>query len=380
METLPKRIVATACVDALGSATIVHDLLAQIPEGDYALLIVLASNCVELDEFVARIDQAKVADHVMGCRTAGEICVTGYSENRVVVLAFPKTHFDAKIEVFPTLSNVDEMKVARSVLGLKQEILSSAPKFHNEFAFLLVDGMSRKEDKFVSFVSTALGTTQLFGGSSGDGLRFENAPVFYNGKTYENAAVLAICRTDCRVKIFREDHLKASQKRLVVTGAIPEERLVTEINAEPAAPEYARIVGIDPNQLSPFVFASHPIVVSAGDTHHVRAIQRVEDQKHLRFFSSIDEGMVLTVADVGNITKHLEDVLLELNREAEPDLIFACDCILRRLEAEQKQEIRNMSELLKAHRVLGFSTYGEQHNMLHVNQTLTGIAIYPPDN
>jgi hypothetical protein len=28
--------------------------------------------------------------------------------------------------------------------------------------------------------------------------------------------------------------------------------------------------------------------------------------------------------------------------------------------------------------VVGFSTYGEQINGLHVNQTMTGVAIYPP--
>ncbi len=90
--------------------------------------------------------------------------------------------------------------------------------------------------------------------------------------------------------------------------------------------------------------------------------------------------MVLTVAKARNISEHLKDVLDTLSADREPDLIFACDCILRRLEAEQKQEVTNMSAELRKHRVVGFSTYGEQHNMLHVNQTLTGIAIYPPDH
>ena len=29
--------------------------------------------------------------------------------------------------------------------------------------------------------------------------------------------------------------------------------------------------------------------------------------------------------------------------------------------------------------VAGFQTYGEQFNSMHVNQTMTGVAIYPPD-
>lgn len=37
-----------------------------------------------------------------------------------------------------------------------------------------------------------------------------------------------------------------------------------------------------------------------------------------------------------------------------------------------------MSQTLARHNVVGFNSYGEQLNMLHVNQTFTGVAIYPP--
>ena len=59
-------------------------------------------------------------------------------------------------------------------------------------------------------------------------------------------------------------------------------------------------------------------------------------------------------------------------------MILACDCLLRRVEAEQKQLTGDISRLLSRHRAVGFSTYGEQVNSMHVNQTLTGMAIYPP--
>ena len=37
-----------------------------------------------------------------------------------------------------------------------------------------------------------------------------------------------------------------------------------------------------------------------------------------------------------------------------------------------------VSALLRKHGVTGFSTYGEQMNSMHVNQTMTGVALYPP--
>jgi len=167
---------------------------------------------------------------------------------------------------------------------------------------------------------------------------------------------------------------------MVVTSATPEARVVHEINAEPAAQEYARLLGKDPNQLGPFTFAAHPVVVRLGDSHHVRAIQRVSDNGDLVFFSAINEGMVLTLASDQDIAKHLEAGLEAMAEDGAPDHILGFDCLLRRIAAGQVQKTREISSLLRQHRVVGFSTYGEQIGGLHVNQTLTGVAIYPPDD
>lgn len=361
-----------------------HHFLIQrinnlLPIHQLRIIVLLVSPEGDLKGISATMRQRLNVYHVIGARTAGEICSAGYSESKVVVLGFPSSHFESSVRLITGLDKTDEIRLGTGILKDRQAIQSRRQDFNNEFAFLLADGLSMREETLVLAISTALGSTQLFGGSSGDGLRFKSAPISVDGEVYENAAVLLLARSCCEVKIFRECHFEPSGKRMVVTGANPEERLVTEINAEPAAPEYARIVGINPEKLSPFIFAAHPIVVSVGDQHHVRAIQQVEDNHHLRFFSSIDEGMVLTVANALSISDHLESVLENLNADKEPDMIFVCDCILRRLEAEQDNELERMSALLRKHRVYDFSTYGEQHNMLHVNQTLTGIAIYPPD-
>jgi len=372
------HIVSAACVDLTTSADPVNELATSLPDKEYAFIILLVSPEGNLEQIAKDLRSRVRTEQIIGARTAGEICNRGYSNSKIVALAFPATHFVAEAWLVESLLDVSMEDVSRQVLNMRQQARTRAAGFDNEFAFLLVDGLSRKEDSLLAKVSAALGSMQLFGGSSGDGLNFEHAPILYNGKVYEDAAILMVVRSNCAVRVFREDHFERSDLRLVVTGAVPEQRLVTEINAEPAAPEYARLVGIDPQQLSPFIFASHPIVVSVGDQHHVRAIQKVENNRHLRFFSSIDEGMVLTVADAKGISTHLQQVLTGLYAQEEPDMIFACDCILRRLEAEQKGELEVMSRMLSEHRVFGFSTYGEQFNALHVNQTLTGLAIYPP--
>ena len=135
-------------------------------------------------------------------------------------------------------------------------------------------------------------------------------------------------------------------------------------------------MGKDPDQLDRFTFASHPVAVRIGGTHHVRAIQQVTDAGELVFFSAIDEGMVLTVASPQNMVRHLEQEMAELSQSGPPTHIIGCDCILRRIEAQQSQATRALSDVLSAHNVTGFSTYGEQIGPLHVNHTMSGVAIY----
>jgi hypothetical protein len=166
---------------------------------------------------------------------------------------------------------------------------------------------------------------------------------------------------------------------MVVTAADPARRRVTEINAEPAAPEYARILGKDPENLDAFTFAAHPLVVRVGGRYFVRSIQRVGEDRDLFFFSAIDEGVVLTLADARDIVGALADSLDGVAGAGEIDTVLACDCILRRIEAQQKQCTGAMSEVLARHRVVGFSTYGEQFGAMHVNLTMTGIAIFRPE-
>ena len=316
---------------------------------------------------------------VIGCTTAGEISDAGYTDGEILAIGFPAEHFAARVQFIEALDDLDRSAIARKTSELRNQLEGAAADWENEFALLLVDGLSMMEDQLVSVLSPALGPVGMIGGSAGDGLSFENAFVLYNGAFFQNAAVMAIVRTSCGISLFQFDHLRPTNKKMVVTEASPKERLVHEINAEPAAREYARIVGIDPEQLSPFVFAAHPVVVQIGEQHHVRAIQRVMPNGDLKFFSAIDEGVVLTTAEPRDIVEHLDESLQRLRRRGEPASILACDCILRRIEAEKSQAVGAMSRMLSANHVVGFSTYGEQMKSVHVNQTLTGVAIYPPE-
>jgi len=71
-----------------------------------------------------------------------------------------------------------------------------------------------------------------------------------------------------------------------------------------------------------------------------------------------------------------KDVFRQLTEDiGDVSIFIGFECVLRRLEVEQHQLSREMSELYRRNNVVGFQTYGEQYRSMHVNQTLTGVAI-----
>lgn len=356
----------------------VETLARQLGPTPFSLIMLFASPAADLDRLPREAARVFEGIPVIGCTTAGEISDAGYDEDTIVALALPSDYFRVDTITIPDLTRLDPPALAAALVRKRAAMVERYPELAYEFAMLLVDGLSEKEDELTSALAAGLGATPMLGGSAGDGTRFAETFVLDGHRLSRNAAVLALVRTECPVRVFNFDHLMPTERRMVVTDADPRRRIVRQINAEPAAREYARLVGKDPQQLSPFTFAAHPVAVRMGTRHHVRAIRQVMENDDLAFFAAIDEGVVLTITEPTDMVDQLKHELARLCVPQRPTAILAFDCILRRLEAEEKQFIGRVSELLRRYGVVGFSTYGEQFGPMHVNQTMTGVAIYPP--
>lgn len=372
------QVVRSGSVDCR-AADAVEQLAQALNPNGLSLVVLFLSPDTDVARLIDEAQRRFAPAQVVGCTSAGEISAAGYVEGEIVAIGFSQSHFQTRTILIEDLGSFDPHSVIERMIRNRNHMAQDTGDWVSDFTFLLVDGLSTKEDTLTSQLSVGLGPVAFFGGSAGDGTNFGKTYVLHGGQAHSNAAILIQVRSRCPIEVFKTDHLIPSQKRMVVTGADPARRVVHEINAEPAAREYARVLGKDPEQLTPFTFAAHPVAVQFGDQHHVRAIQRVADNDELVFFSAIDEGVVLTLAEPEDMVTHLEREMAALSAERRPEIILACDCILRRLEAQQKQVSQDISRILRDNRVVGFSTYGEQINSMHVNQTLTGVAIYPPD-
>ncbi len=373
-----RPIVLTGQVSAADTSPIAQ-IKRDFGPQELSLLALFVSPMADFARVVAEAHRLYPDTDVVSCTTAGEISAAGYDENKIIAVGFPMAGFATTSLMIEDIHELNPQPLIDRVALERVRLQELNQNMAYGFAFLVVDGLSLAEDALTAAISPALRDMPVFGGSAGDGTNFQRTLVALNGKVADNAAVLTLVRSAYRTHVFSLDHLVPESEKMVVTEADPDRRIVKSINAEPAAPEYARIVGKDPNQLDRFTFASHPVVVRLGGTHHVRAIQQVNDEGELVFFSAIDEGMVLTVASPQNMVKHLSRKMAELSEKGRPAHILGCDCILRRIEAEQTQTTRDLSDILSTHNVTGFSTYGEQIGPLHVNHTMSGVAIYASD-
>lgn len=357
------------------------ELFIELGNEKFAAVFFFTSGGYDIAELGRNLSTFYPNTKIFGCTSAGVIGDKGYVENGISAFGLPDRHFYVDGEIIANISTIDISEWTASTKSLVNRFSQgvNGQTADKSFGLVLIDGLSLAEETILSAIYPELGDIPLFGGSAGDDLKFKETLIYHNGQAFSDSAAIILVHTECPFKVFRTEHFVETDRKMVITQADPASRIVHEINASPATEEYARLVGVKPEELNSTLFAEHPVMVRVGGAYYVRSIQRPEgeDGLGLRFFCAIDEGLVLTLAKGNDLVTNLDETLNAVEDEiGEPELIIGCDCIFRKLELEQSPEKKNqVSQMLIDHNVYGFNTYGEQFAGMHVNQTFTGVAI-----
>ncbi len=370
--------IRTAHSSAMDPRQAAQEFHAKVMQANTTLVVFFCSSQYDLAILGQEMNRLFGEIPVVGCTTAGEIGPNGYCERSLSGVSFTSDTFTAVTGYIKHLKHFDVNKVKTFAQQLLQQLESKAPTAEpkNSFAFLMIDGLSVREEITTRTLQNALGKFPMFGGSAGDDLQFEKTHVFYDGQFHSDSAVLVLISTSLPFKLFKIQHFASTNERLVVTEADAINRIVKEINGLPAASEYARLLGIDTDDLDPMRFATSPLVVLIDGVDYVRSIQKVNPDGSLTFYCAIEEGLVLRIAKGVDLIENMQNAFDNIQAEiGAPQLVLSCDCILRNLEITQSNIKNKVGEIFKRNHTVGFSTYGEQFGGVHVNQTLTGIAI-----
>ena len=373
--------IRTAVSDSFNPRDAAWEIARGLHPDDAACVVFFCSPRYDLKVLSSALRGHFADTTLIGCTTAGEISQRGLTANSIAAFSLPASHFAVEAMLLNNLAFLTEEQVMRSVqervYALEERAIAMAPG--QSFAFALLDGMSIREEIMLGLLADALGGMPLLGGSAGDGLDFGDTYVYHAGAFYGNAAVLLLVNTRCAFRVVSGHHFGPCTEKMVVTKADPERRVVLEINAEPAAPEYCRIMGLSLDALNAATFALNPLGVRFGENLYVRSIQQVNDDLSLTFFCAIDTGIVLTkLRDVGMI-EQFQAMMRDVHDSiGDAQVVIGADCIHRLIEAEEGGIARALSNTYRKHRVVGFNTYGEQCDGLHLNHSFTGIAIGEP--
>jgi hypothetical protein len=355
----------------------VAELKDRLGEGDHQYLITFFSIEHDAQALIDALSEAFPGVPVSGCSTAGEIGPGGMMQGSVMLIAFPREGFRVHSDLIPDIDRFGVERATTTVRRLRSQLAAPEKRLGsaNAFAILLIDGLSNIEESIVAAVHWAIDDIQLIGGSAGDDLAFARTALIHNGRVERRAAILMMVESDYPFCVFKTQNFEPTSIKLVVTSADTENRIVHELNGERASREYASAIGLLPNDLGPFSFASYPLVVKVGGDYFCRSIRNMNPDGSLSFFCAIDEGLVFTVARPQDMLRSTANTFEEIEAKMGGiDLVVGFDCILRRLDAETRQIRREMDALYQKYSVVGFHTYGEQYNAMHLNQTLTGIA------
>jgi hypothetical protein len=354
-----------------------QEFYASVAQPEMALVIFFCSSEYDLIFLAAEMNRLFAGVQVVGCTTAGEIGPGGYREHSLAGVSFSASACTAVVGHIDSLKQSAVSECQAFGQHLLHELEDIAPKANaqNSFAFLLIDGLSVREESVARAFQNALGELPLVGGSAGDGLNFGKTYLYVDGSFQTDCAALILITTPLPFKVFKTQHFVPTDQRLVITEADTARRVVNEINGLPAAQEYARLVGLEVSNLNPKSFAASPVVVLIDGNNYVRSMQKVNPDGGVTFFCAIEEGLVLRVACGVDLVENLEQAFAEIREEiGAPQLVLGCDCILRRMEIVQNRLEDRVGNIFRQNNTIGFNTYGEQFRGVHVNQTLTGVA------
>ena len=354
------------------------NLADEIQHGEFEFaLIYFSKSAHKPTQIVELMDICGHGIEYAACTTAGEVTPLGLVTGEILIILFPKQHFQIECCQIAHANEPNMENVIGRVSAMKSKLLDEDDTvcLSTVFAVCLIDGMSYLEEAITAALHWGLDDIPLLGGSAGDEMNFKETTLILNGEILESRAILMMFKSDLQAKIFKTENFIPRPEKLVVTHSDPNSRTVHELNGAPAADVYADVIGTDAKTLAPQSFASHPLVVRVGGEYYCRSIQKVNDDNSLTFFCAIDDGVVLTVAEPTGMAKTTQDAMKRVEENLQQiDFIMGFDCVLRQIDARNRQITQKISRIYRQNNVIGFNTYGEQYRSMHLNQTFTGIA------
>ncbi len=355
------------CSSEKNLENIISDIRHQSEGFNARMVVCFASSKFDSESLSRQMKQIFEGACVFGCSTAGEIVSGRILKESVVVMLFsPDAIDDVKIEVVENIRNENRIPDVFRRFEDYYKVPMSEMDFEQYVGIILVDGLSGAEEKLMEKIGDLTNVT-FIGASAGDDLKFEKTYLYAEGKSYTNAAVLALIRPSAGFDVIKSQSFRAVDRKLVATKVDEANRSVLEFNHKPAAQAYAEALETTLEDAANH-FMDHPVGLMFGDEPYVRSPQQIRGHT-MKFYCNIKEGMELRLLEAAEITEDTKKAVGKKRDElGSISGIINFDCILRTLMLEQRGRADIYGKIFSDIPTIGFSTYGEEY-IGHINQT-----------
>ena len=322
-------------------------------------------------------------NNVLGAATGCAIGSHGFQRRGISGFFLPPTRFfvvDALIENVNQFGLPDARQLANAMRQTQGRVAPAAPAFH--FGLVMADADARCEERLIAALGMEFAGLPIVGGSAGDvyfnpdGHPASSRRLLYKGRALNNAAIFCLVAAGSPVHALSHNHYRVGTRKIVITDADPEKRLVREINGRPALSEYARACGFKKPSREVVRYAPYPLMIRIGGQYFARGMQRIYDDGSMEFACAIESGVVAAIAHQGDMIERLGAMFADLARLlGPPELVIGFECAARTVIMEQNGLMEPISSMFKRNNVVGFSCIGEQFNTVHVNNSFTLLAI-----
>ncbi|ORC38453.1 hypothetical protein B4O97_01475 [Marispirochaeta aestuarii] len=301
----------------------------------------------------------------------------GPMERGFTALSLSGQEVDFAVSSFREQVKGDPRKAAQEIVeDISRQLPADDVNPAEYVGIVLVDGLALGELVMKEFSTARKFSFPLVGGAAADELTFTETLVAHDSRISGDAVCVAVMKM--KVPFFYDHfvHYLPTDKEFLITQADPEKRVVWEIDHEPAADYYARMLGLSgPEAIEHMHFSRNPLGVVIGDTVYTRSPNAVIDGKGLQFYCFIEAGTKMRLLRQGDILANARAALQSARDQVSPlGGVILFNCVLRYLEMREDEKLDDFHQVFSSIPYIGFNTYGEEL-FTHHNQTLTALFI-----